>query len=104
METAVDELERELIEKSYYKSMDVVETVDAVKTVNARGRDEGKALPGWKWRIVGIRVQWTKGGAKFVVYECVSHDEPLAYRTTLRAGQIAKRVGRHEGEPMGRKL
>lgn len=78
--------------KFRYAVNDVVTTIEAVTIYNSRGKADGKALPGWKWRIVEIGRR-EKGIGVVVVYKVVAHTAPDSYHQTLTDKQIAGKVG-----------
>lgn len=95
--------EAEKLGTALYKVGDVIVTKKKVKSYDSRGKQDGYALPGWKWRIIKVAVVYTTAAAMQLEYTCVSHDEPQAYSTWLKEMSIDKVIGRHEGELLGRK-
>ena len=89
--------EEQLLATALYKPGDVVVTNDTVKVLDNRQRPASGALPGWKWRITEVFVAQT-GSGYALRYSAVAHTAPEMYRTTLRAKQIARKVGTHAPE------
>ena len=62
------------------------------------------AEPGWLWRVVEVYEPDPKRAYNFLSYGCVAHDAPTMYRTEVRHKKVAKIVGKHTGDPYGKKV
>jgi hypothetical protein len=69
---------------------DVVTTHEAM-TIYRNNKADGKALPGWEWRIVGVDRHPI---SKAATYEVTSHTAPGMYHRLLKPRHIAQMLER----------